>query len=585
MNKRAFVLLLMLMSVLLPSGAKGDTYPVLDGFVVDSSVSFTGTEIRAVAVQPWDGKVIIGGLFDIVQGGITVNKNLARLNVDGTLDASFTISADGPVNSIAIQPDANSPSVPEKSLILVGGSFAAITMTTGGASQPRNGLARIKNDLTLDSFNPLLSANPVVDAITLPITGDILIAGKFTESSAGVTYKNVARLFLVDGSFKGNFGGGTDDEVYAVVMQKDNVVIGGNFSSPAHNVARFTAGDVFDLTFAGSTDGAVRSLAVQPDGQILMGGDFTAVNLATRNYLARLTAAGALDGFDAGLGSLAGADRYLTSMALQSDGKILVGGNFTKVGSDSITRNHLARVRPDGALDNTINLDPDHAVNAVTLVSDDRFLVGGKFTQVGTKPRMMLARVYSNGALDDDVSTQAASYPVDNQVLTISQQPDGALAIGGVFSSLGAGAYPRARLAKLNPDWSVADKPDLNLNFQVESIAPQPDGGLVVGGLFTDPNYWTTLRLDANGNPDTVFDSNALTLKMLNTPAISLGPTHALAIAPSGLFNLGEPVLDIYLGAETGNGPNNFYLAKLDGSGQLDVQFGTNIGNISPATL
>ncbi|MEG0923252.1 MAG: delta-60 repeat domain-containing protein, partial [Comamonas sp.] len=69
----------------------------IDGFNPDAN----GT-VNSVAVQP-DGKVLVGGAFTQV-GGQTRNR-LARLNADGSLDASFNPDANGTVNSVAVQPD------------------------------------------------------------------------------------------------------------------------------------------------------------------------------------------------------------------------------------------------------------------------------------------------------------------------------------------------------------------------------------------------------------------------------------------------------------------------------------------------
>ncbi len=92
----------------------------------------------------------------------------------------------------------------------------------------------------------------------------------------------------------------------------------------------------------------VYSVAVQADGKILLGGDFTTVGGTPRNHIARLNADGTLD---TGFNPNANGDVY--SVAVQADGKILLGGNFTTVGGTA--RNHIARLNADGTLDTGFN--------------------------------------------------------------------------------------------------------------------------------------------------------------------------------------------------------------------------------------
>jgi uncharacterized delta-60 repeat protein len=92
----------------------------------------------------------------------------------------------------------------------------------------------------------------------------------------------------------------------------------------------------------------VLALAVQADGKILLGGGFTTLGGQTRNYLARLNADGTLDaGYDPG------ANTSVNSLVVQDDGKILVGGSFATLGGQ--TRNFIGRLNADGTLD-TLNL-------------------------------------------------------------------------------------------------------------------------------------------------------------------------------------------------------------------------------------
>src|SRR5262245_39430326 len=90
----------------------------------------------------------------------------------------------------------------------------------------------------------------------------------------------------------------------------------------------------------------VWAVVVQPDGKILIAGDFTSVHGVPRNRIARLLSDGSLDtSFDPG----SGADTTVNCMALQSDGKILIGGSFSSINGTS--RSHFARLNSNGSLD------------------------------------------------------------------------------------------------------------------------------------------------------------------------------------------------------------------------------------------
>ncbi|MGC3957257.1 MAG: delta-60 repeat domain-containing protein [Verrucomicrobiota bacterium] len=91
----------------------------------------------------------------------------------------------------------------------------------------------------------------------------------------------------------------------------------------------------------------VYTTALQPDGKILIGGDFVQVNGATAFKVARLNSDGTPDStFDAGVGLQGG---MALKILLQPDGKILVGGRFVQV--NGVPRNRIARLNSDGSLD------------------------------------------------------------------------------------------------------------------------------------------------------------------------------------------------------------------------------------------
>ncbi|MCX6902524.1 MAG: delta-60 repeat domain-containing protein [Verrucomicrobia bacterium] len=144
------------------------------------------------------------------------------------------------------------------------------------------------------------------------------------------------------------------------------------------------------------------SLAVQADGKILVGGYFTTLGGQPCNYLGRLDADGSLDSaFNPGGGG--GISPYVSSLAVQTDGKILLGGVFTNVAGQP--RNYLAGLNADGTLDSAFKPGTDNAVYALSLQADGKILLGGAFTNVAGQPRNFLARL-----INPEPATQSLNY-------------------------------------------------------------------------------------------------------------------------------------------------------------------------------
>jgi uncharacterized delta-60 repeat protein len=171
---------------------------------------------------------------------------------------------------------------------------------------------------------------------------------------------------------------------------------------------------------------------------------------------------------------------YVRAVAVQPDGKILVGGNFTSIGGTA--HNGLARLNADSSLDLGFNPDVTGIVNAVLVLDDGQLVIAGSFTAVGGTARANLARLSAAGALDATFNpglrrtapfTASACSPMEKFV------------VGGNFSRPSP-APPVTRLARLNADGTLdsAFAPAINNHF-VTTLAVQPDGKILIGGNFT----------------------------------------------------------------------------------------------------
>jgi len=248
----------------------------------------------------------------------------------------------------------------------------------------------------------------------------------------------------------------------------------------------------FLATGAGAT-GAVNSIAVQSDGKVLIGGLFTSYNGTSRGYVARLNTDGSLDtGF---LATGAGANNGVYSVAVQpSDGKILIGGLFTSYNGTS--RGCVARLNTDGSLDTGFlatgagagSVTSPYRVDSIAVQSDGKILIGGLFTSYNGTSRGYVARLNTDGSLD--TGSLATGAGANSEVWSIAVQSDGKVLIGGNFTTYnGTG---RGYVARLNTDGSLDTgflATGAGANGLVYSVAVQPgDGKILIGGGFTTYN-------------------------------------------------------------------------------------------------
>ena len=171
--------------------------------------------------------------------------------------------------------------------------------------------------------------------------------------------------------------------VSALAVQPDGKVLAG-FSASAQalrNPARFNPNGTVDLGFnPGITPSSIASLAVQPDGKIVVAGSASVEAVQELRRLLsvwRLRSDGSVDTiFTNNLAT--NFNGTISSLALQPDGKILLGGSFT-IGKPAVTTD-IARFNADGTLDTNFSATANGTINCVALQPDGAILVGGGFT-------------------------------------------------------------------------------------------------------------------------------------------------------------------------------------------------------------
>ena len=592
------------------ASAQVNTPSAADGFKVDIDGPVFVTAIQA------DGKILIGGLFTSING--YPRSNLARLNIDGTLDSTFATGSDGKVTALAIQSDGKvvvggyfssiqvngGTAVTRKSLarldstgavdstfnpnlggflppgveslaiqsdgkIIAGGAFTTAQPNGATTATTRNHLARFNSTGTLDTtFDP--NVDRAVLSIALQTNGQIIIAGGFTlvqpNGATTATSRNAIARLNADGSLDAGYDPNANNGITKVVIQADGkVVAGGYFTGVTPNgsatvtlinrVARFNIDGSVDSGFNPSVSGSVLTLALQANGGILVGGTFASVQSIRRNNVARLNPDGSLDlVFDPN------ANYTVNSIVEQSDGEILIGGNFTQLQPDfsntAVTRNHFARLNIDGTLDSDFNPDTSGRVLAVYVQTDGRALIGGSFTSIGGVTRNFLARLNTDGTLDTSFDPNLNGY-----VDVIAQQADGRILVGGSFTTVKGIA--KLRMARLNLDGSLDTSFEPNPDSQVNALAIQSDGKILVGGYFLNvrPNGSSAnivrnhlARFNTDGSLDSTFNP------------VAGGPILAIKVQTDGKIIVGGN----FLGFATGNRAN---IARINADGTLDPAY------------
>ncbi|HKQ36617.1 MAG TPA: Calx-beta domain-containing protein [Verrucomicrobiae bacterium] len=340
--------------------------------------------VLAVALQSPGSRAVFGGQFTSVNG-VGLNR-VGRLNLDGSVDPSFNpgLGANQDVLAIATQSDGK---------ILIGGAFSSVDTTF------RSRIARLNANGSLDTtFAQGSGANGIVRAIAVQADGRILIGGDFTSVN-GSSRSRLARL-NADGSTDFSFTANANGPVNAIAVQANGrIVIGGGFTLVGgffrSSIARLNTSGSVDTTFdpGSGANGPVNAVAALSDGRVILGGAFTGINGSIRNRIARLNDDGTVDAlFDPGIG----ANGNVNTLAVQSNGRAIIGGEFTNL--DGQFLNRFARLKADGKVDTAFDsgTGADGAVRSLVIQNDSAIVLGGDFSVIDSIPRNRIARIHGD---------------------------------------------------------------------------------------------------------------------------------------------------------------------------------------------
>jgi uncharacterized delta-60 repeat protein len=356
----AFVSLALLASIIVTQSlifaASGDLDP---SFVTNVDLGGTNYSVSDAVIQP-DGKIIIAGNFATVNG--QPRRGVARLLTDGSLDASFTSPLNKDSYDVALQQDGK---------ILVGGAYLL-------GNQP---LVRLNSDGSVDtSFSAPIELGYAAN-ILLDQQGRIILIGDYSQ------FVGAARL-LPDGSLDESFQPTLISYNMGAVLGIDNegrLLLGGGTTQDGFKaIRRMLPDDTLDPTFNPVLlQAQARLAAAQPDGKIL-------VTLNTSPWIQRLFPDGSPDTSFA-LPSNLISEQIVVRPIVQENGLILL-----------VVRGKLIRLLSNGTLDTSFTqptLAGAASVSSFKLQSDNKIIIVGNFSGLGTPPNSGIARLLNSTEL------------------------------------------------------------------------------------------------------------------------------------------------------------------------------------------
>jgi len=332
------------------------------------------------------------------------------------------------------------------------------------------GAINIFSSTTTYGINPSFVSGTGFNGATFSsATPDYLyVAGFFSDYNGTAVFcisKIDANSGVIDTTFVTNSGTGFDNIVYATAIQSDGKILAvGAFAdyngNTANSIARINTDGTIDNTFVSGIgfDNPANYVLIQNDGKILVGGQFGSYNGTTSYGLIRLNTNGSVDAtLNVGTGfldnfSLAGG---VDILALQSDGKIIVGGSFNLYNGS--TYNGIIRLNSNGSIDSSFNIGVGFApindanlVRTIVVLNDGKILVGGNFTSYNGTTANRIIRLNANGSVD---TSFVYGTGFNGTVRIIALQSNGQLLIGGDFSQYNGSSYNS--IIRLNTNGSI----------------------------------------------------------------------------------------------------------------------------------
>ncbi len=534
----------------------------LDGTVDNTFQHGTGFNDKpnALIVQP-DNRIIAAGNFSAYNG--TQTHGILRLLENGSIDTTFSIGTgfDGNIYQAERQPDGK---------ILVFGEFTIFN------NQPVKDLLRLNANGTLDTTFTAYDTTytyPQTNRFAIQADGKIVVAFTKTIEQIGLIRLNANGTrdlsFTSIIPFPWN---SYRSIVKAMAIQTDGkILIGGlgfQGNSPNfHFLKRVNTDGSVDTAFAPLNPlfaGSIYSISLQSDGKIIVGGQrdrAPGTEHTESHYIARINADGTFDDtFIRNTGYFRNTPHFVYSTLILSNGKVLVGGYFPEINTSSA--NNIALLNSDGTVDGLFNATAgvNGTIRASHIQADQKILIGGLFSSVAGQARSHVARLHADGTVDTSFNPGKGT---DGPVYAITSQADGKVIIGGAFSKYND--VPANNIVRVYPDGSIDTSYSTGGGIigVVYTLSIQNDNKVIVGGNFNQVNgvYRTDLtRINADGSLDTTFANEF--------SASESSQVYTSLILPSGKILVGGNFTARHDYTE------RKHLVRLNADGTVDAGFG-----------
>jgi uncharacterized delta-60 repeat protein len=323
-------------------------------------------------------------------------------------------------------------------------------------------VVRFYENLTVDSsfaLEALLhygSGTPApIQTMTVRTNGKVVLGGDFTRlgenASAGLAQVNPDGSF--DDLFNANYTvsvGGTLESNRELLVQPDDKLI---VNSMGTRLRRVNTDGTIDTGFQSASIGSITKSVVGPDGMIYVVRNATGVNgqvirIDSRGQTAQ-TIITATHRTSSGLTQ----SGRINEMAMEKDGALLIGGDFTHLNQTNMAP-RLARVSTNGLVDTNFvaqvgvtGLTPRDTITAIEVLASGEILIGGKFTYVDQKMRPTLALLRRDGSMSDDFDPLVQG----SGIAEFERASDGVVVRGAVTSVDGIPVGDIFKLGFANP--------------------------------------------------------------------------------------------------------------------------------------
>ena len=290
--------------------------------------------IRAQA----DGKVVVSGWFNYVQNGVQ-KKNLVRLNSDGSIDTTFNLTETIDDWSEIVGAGRNRLAFSADGKLVVGNS----KLNGFGPVAPLRFNSNGSKDTTFNSMLHAGAANLFIDDVRIQPDGKLLVGGSVDPSN----YKSFIARLNPDGSLDPTFQYTEEPNRLRptlAVLSNGKILVGKHSNGTLFGrVQRLNSDGSPDASFNSLSipSGIINALLVMPNGKIFVGGKFTVtVNGQQIKNLIRLDADGNIEP------TAYNVNEEVLCLALDSEGRVLVGGRFTIINTNSASaaRTYVARL-------------------------------------------------------------------------------------------------------------------------------------------------------------------------------------------------------------------------------------------------